>query len=91
MKTKTSILAANKAFFIFLIMCCLFSCTENGTGNFLTGKTHYSIEIIDGCEYLKKYEGYNSGSCYIFSHKGDCKNQIHYKFIHDTIYELKSK
>jgi hypothetical protein len=26
MKTKTSILALTKAFFILLVMCCLFSC-----------------------------------------------------------------
>jgi hypothetical protein len=89
MKTKTSILAPIKAFFILLVSCCLFSCTENGSGNAVTGQTNYSIEIIDGCEYLKRYEGYNSG--YSFSHKGDCKNPIHYKVIHDTVYVVRSK
>jgi hypothetical protein len=29
MKTKTSILALTKAFFILLVSCCLFSCTIN--------------------------------------------------------------
>lgn len=89
MKTKTSILAVTKAFFILLVSCCLFSCTENGSGNAVTGETTYSTEIIDGCEYLKRYDGYNSG--YSFSHKGNCKNPIHYKVIHDTIYVVHSK
>ena len=30
MKTKTSILALTKAFFILLVMCCLFSSCEDG-------------------------------------------------------------
>lgn len=30
MKTKTSILAATKAFFILLVMCCLFSSCADG-------------------------------------------------------------
>lgn len=31
MKTKTSILALTKAFFILLVMCCLFSSCKNET------------------------------------------------------------
>jgi hypothetical protein len=87
MKTKSLIFAIAKAIFIFIIVCCLFSCTENGSGNAVTGETKYTIEIIDGCEYLKRYEGYQSG--YSFSHKGNCNNPIHYKVIHDTIYITK--
>lgn len=83
MKTKTSILLLTKVFFIMIVSYCLLSCSENG-GHALTGETTYSIEIIDGCEYIKRYEGYNQG--YTFSHKGDCKNPIHYNIIHDTIY-----
>lgn len=89
MKTKTLFLALTKTFVILFVSYCLFSCTENGTGNAMTGETLYSIEIIDDCEYLKRYEGYNSG--YSFSHKGNCKNPIHYKVIHDTIYVVRSK
>lgn len=29
MKTKTSILAVTKAFFILLVMCCFYSCTNS--------------------------------------------------------------
>ena len=87
MKPKTSILALTKVFFILFVSCCLFSCIEDG--NAVTGGTTYSTEIIDGCEYLKRYEGYNSG--YSFSHKGNCKNPIHYKVIHDTIYVVRVK
>lgn len=68
---------------LYLILI-LFACTNNGTGNAVTGETEYSTIIIDNCEYLKKYEGYQRG--YSFSHKGNCKNPIHYKIIHDTIY-----
>lgn len=38
---------------------------------------HYSIIVIDGCEYIfgKDDGGYNGG--YFLSHKGNCKNKIH--------------
>jgi hypothetical protein len=31
----------------------------------------YKIIVIDSCEYIEKYNGYNSGMN--FSHKGNCK------------------
>lgn len=71
MKAKTSILALTKVFFILFVSCCLFSCTEDG--NAVTGDTTYSTEIIDGCEYLKRYDGYHSG--YSFHTKGIAKIQ----------------
>lgn len=78
MKTKTSILSITRGIFMLIVINCLFSCTN------INGDTSYSTEIIDGCEYLKRYEGYNQG--YSFTHKGNCKNPIHYNIIHDTIY-----
>lgn len=68
---------------VYLILI-LSACTDNGSGNAITGETEYTTIIIDNCEYLKKYEGYQCG--YTFSHKGNCKNPIHYQIIHDTIY-----
>jgi len=58
-----------KYILLLLITIGLFSCTT------ITGDTVYSIETIDECEYIKKYQGYNRG--YSFSHKGNCKNPIH--------------
>ena len=75
MKTKTSILAVTKAFFILLVMCC-FSCKpqNNSIDNVDTTKrlssgNEYRIEIIDSCEYIGYYTGYG----YHLEHKGDCK------------------
>lgn len=81
MKTKTSILAVTKAFFILLVMCCLFSCNNE--------KANSEIEIreIEGCEYIVSKNGVGD----VLSHKGNCKNPIHYKVIHDTIYVVKAK
>jgi len=45
---------------------------------------HYDIITIDGCQYLKRYNGYQEG--HSFTHKGDCNNPIHKTIIHDTIY-----
>lgn len=40
---------------------------------------HFSIRVIDGCEYIQFENGimtFNSYS-YTLTHKGDCKNPIH--------------
>jgi hypothetical protein len=37
----------------------------------ITGEAKYEIIVIDGCEYLHKTNGYQSGES--FSHKGNCK------------------
>lgn len=87
MKTKTSILALTKAFFILLVSCGETTYQRGGETTYPT--VTYPTEIIDGCEYIKRYEGYQRG--YSFSHKGNCKNPIHYKVIHDTIYVVRSK
>lgn len=73
MKTKTSILALTKAFFILLVMCC-FSCSndknnDNISINRLTDGQKYRIEVIDSCEYIGHYSGYG----YYLTHKGNCK------------------
>jgi len=81
MKTKISILALTKAFFILLVMCCLFSC-NNGKG-----KKSIDVQIIDGCEYIVSRNSYGN----IVSHKGNCNNPIHKQVIHDTIYVVKAK
>ena len=81
MKTKTSILAVTKAFFILLVMCCLFSCSDG------KGKTSSDIQIIDECEYIVSRNGYGN----VVSHKGNCNNPIHKQVIHDTIYVIKAK
>lgn len=81
MKTKTSILALTKAFFILLVMCCLFSC-NNGKGKIST-----DVRIIDGCEYIVSRNSYGN----VVSHKGNCSNPIHKQVIHDTIYVVKVK
>ena len=42
----------------------------------------YSIQIVDGCEYIV------SSSKVDITHKGDCSNPIHKNiiYVHDTIY-----
>jgi len=56
MKTKTSILALTKAFFILLVMCCFFSCTENKVAPekpfIIKFKYPHSAQAADGyCRY----------------------------------------
>ena len=48
MKTKTSILALNKAFFILLVMCCFSSCTNELSKD--------SVFIIEEINLLNKNE-----------------------------------
>ena len=53
MKTKTSILALTKAFFILLVMCCLFSSCVDGS-------KHDGLVLTDnntGKKYLLKHNG----------------------------------
>ena len=47
MKTKTSILAVTKAFFILLVMCCLFSSCNN--------EVHYHGLVLTDENTGKKY------------------------------------
>ena len=69
MKTKTSILALTKAFFILLVMCCFFSC---GSGNDAKPEETYEIKVIDSCEYI--YVSRRPWSSeFSLTHKGNCK------------------
>ena len=56
MKTKTSILAVTKAFFILLVSCCLFSCGNEQP--VLNGKTPFVVtEIKEFNETHASYYG----------------------------------
>ena len=37
--------------------------------------TNNTIKVIDGCQYLKNYNGHG----WNLTHKGNCTNTIHYK------------
>lgn len=54
---------------IILLAIILSSCGHGE--NSIQGENKYRIEVIDGCEYIIKYNGYQRG--YMFSHKGNCK------------------
>ena len=72
MKTKTSILAVTKAFFILLVMCCFFSCSPAGSENDTKVKETYEIKVIDSCEYI--YVSRRPWSSeFSLTHKGNCK------------------
>ncbi|MBK7883474.1 MAG: hypothetical protein IPJ81_06545 [Chitinophagaceae bacterium] len=66
-----------------ILFAALFSCKGNGTTDTplseITGEDNFHTKIIDGCEYIYKYCGYQRG--YVFTHKGNCKN-------HDNKYTL---
>ena len=72
MKTKTSILALTKAFFILLVMCCFFSCSPAGSGNDTKPEETYAIKVIDSCEYIYVSRRPWSGE-FSLTHKGNCK------------------
>jgi thioredoxin-related protein len=81
MKTKTSILALIKAFFILFITFCFFSCEQSQENKDNTARRKvfdkstningYYITIIeyDSCEYLISGSGYSQ----MMTHKGNCK------------------
>ena len=76
MKTKTSILAITKAFFILLVMCCFSSCETDLDKQRKLHKTAvningYKISVVeyDSCEYLIG----GSGKSQMMTHKGNCK------------------
>lgn len=61
--------------FLFLISVCgimLTGCDDKKRPTVSAGgifEPHYSIEVVDGCQYLRY------GRC--FTHKGNCTNKIH--------------
>ena len=73
MKTKTSILALTKAFFILLVSVCLFSCqVPQGQSEKKTDR-NYTIKVIDSCEYIECDYGIFDQRVYSLTHKGNCK------------------
>lgn len=62
----SAVLAAN----LLLAAVFLLSCESENSNNVKTDNG-YTITVIDSCEYIYKYNGYNRG--YMFSHKGNCK------------------
>lgn len=57
---------------LYLILIILiFSSCSNNNETVIKKDITYEVVIIDSCEYLKRYNGYNLG--YSFTHKGNCK------------------
>lgn len=69
-------------FILCILIVCLNSCTSVCTPREYKAKIGTNIQEIDGCEYYVSHNGYGN----IITHKGNCKNPIHYNIIHDTIY-----
>jgi len=70
MKNKTSILVGARHFFYALLVAVIFCGCGNGE-NSVNGEIEYRTIVVDSCEYIVKYNGYQRG--YMFSHKGNCK------------------
>ena len=75
MTNKTSILVGTRHFFYALLAAVIFfGCNSNGSTKSekeITGEINFHTIIVDSCEYIFKYCGYQRG--YAFSHKGNCK------------------
>jgi tRNA A37 threonylcarbamoyladenosine dehydratase len=69
MKTKTSILALTKAFFILLVMCCFSSCQSDKQR---IENMDFKTITVDSCEYIiSKAPAGDYG--WVMSHKGNCE------------------
>lgn len=87
MKTKTTFSKLIKIFFILFFSCCLFSSCDKKSGFFVTTrvvngesiKSGYEIIEIDCCEYIYYSEAHGYPGFGFLSHKGNCKNTIHYQ------------
>ena len=65
--------------FLLLLVAC-FSCTsENNVELTITKGVRYEIITIDSCEYIFGTDKFAYNGGYFLSHKGNCKNPIHYK------------
>jgi hypothetical protein len=74
MKNKTSILVGTRHFFYALLVAVIFCGCENESNTQVVKEEklqEYKIIVIDSCEYIEKYNGYQLGMN--FSHKGNCK------------------
>lgn len=60
---------------ILMLAAVFSSCKSNGSidtpTDEITGEDNFHVKVIDSCEYIFKYAGYQRG--YIFAHKGNCK------------------
>lgn len=68
-----------KIFFSFLFLLTISGCkksnvTEVKTDYIIDDNTPLKIVVIDNCEYL--YGAW--GNATVLTHKGNCKNDIHY-------------
>ena len=54
---------------IFIFSSC--SSSVNVIDRAISGEQEYRTIVVDSCEYLTKYNGYERG--YMFTHKGNCK------------------
>ena len=66
MKTKTSILALTKAFFILLVMCCFFSCSSNFGTNYIY-KWKLAVVYTNGEKDTVncQYNSFKGNECYL--------------------------
>ena len=66
MKTKTSILAVTKAFFILLVMCCFLSCSSNFGTNY-TYKWKLAVIYTNGEKDTVdcQYNSFKGNECYL--------------------------
>jgi hypothetical protein len=61
---------------LVVILVVLFGCTEKDD-QLRVGDSYIYYYHIDGCDYLGKLKG--SPRNFFLTHKGNCKNPIHYK------------
>lgn len=66
---------------VLLVMCVLvvFGCEPvsppDNVTTFASGEiTHYNLVVIDGCDYLRRYDSVQGGYAYELSHKGNCRS-----------------
>ena len=70
-----------KTMLLIGIVLMLTSCGKTYTEDYSNKlETDYRVVVIDSCEYIimVKYAGYSNDV--FFTHKGNCKNPIHYQY-----------
>lgn len=72
-----------KILLLILFAVSLYSCGNNEAINppLTMKKNVYQIIMIDGCEYIFGCDNYPYNGGYFLTHKGNCKNSIHYQNI----------
>ena len=68
---------------ILLLMAAVFmsGCLMNSADLWAegSGPAPHKVVIIEGCEYIEVKAGIADQSVYSLTHKGNCKNPIHYQ------------